>query len=266
MTRPAPTVRPPSRIANRRPSSIAIGLNQLDAHVRVVTRHNHVLALGQVHDTGDVGRPEVELRTVVVEERRVPATLILRKDVGLRLELRVRGDRTGLAADLTALNVLALGATQQQADVVARLALVEQLAEHLDAGDIVFCVAWRMPTISISSFTLTMPRSIRPVTTVPRPVIVEDVLDRHQERLVDLALGRGMYSSTAPMSSMIDSAHFSSPWSAGKAATRITGTVVAGEFVAAEQLANLHLDELDELLVVHHVALVQATTMAGTPT
>ena len=28
-----------------------------------------------------------------------------------------------------------------------------------------------MPTISISSPTFTMPRSMRPVTTVPRPVI-----------------------------------------------------------------------------------------------
>jgi len=30
----------------------------------------------------------------------------------------------------------------------------------------------RMPTISISSPTLTMPRSTRPVTTVPRPEMV----------------------------------------------------------------------------------------------
>ena len=76
---------------DREPQTLvhSAGLHQLDAHVRVVTRHNHVLALGQVHDTGDVGRPEVELRTVVVEERSVPSTLILRKDVGLRLELRV---------------------------------------------------------------------------------------------------------------------------------------------------------------------------------
>ena len=72
------------------------GLNELDAHVRVVTRHNHVLALGQVHNAGDVGRPEVELRTVVVEERSVPAALILGKDVGLCLELRVRVIEPGL--------------------------------------------------------------------------------------------------------------------------------------------------------------------------
>ena len=172
---------------------MAIGLNQLDAHVGVVARHNHVLALGQVHDTGDVGGPEVELRTVVVEERRVTATLILGKDVDLRLELGVRGDRAGLAADLTALNVLTLGATQQHADVLARLALVEQLAEHLDTGDGgLEAGPGRMPTISISSLTLTMPRSIRPVTTVPRPVMVKTSSIGIRNGLSISTLGCGM--------------------------------------------------------------------------
>ncbi len=41
----------------------------------------------------------------------------------------------GLHDDLAALDLLALDAAQQQADVVAGLRLVEQLAEHLDAGD-----------------------------------------------------------------------------------------------------------------------------------
>jgi len=59
------------------------------------------------------------------------------------------------------------------------------------------------------------------------------------------------------MSSRTDSLHFSSPCSAGAAATRMTGTVVARELVLGEQLADLKLDELEDLLVVHHVALVE---------
>src|SRR3954467_5437016 len=110
-------------------------LDQLDAHLRVVTRHHHLGAFGQVDDTCDVRRTEVELRPVVVEERRVPATLVLGQDVDLRLELGVRRDRAGLAHDLAALDVLALGAAKQQSDVVAGHTLVKQLAEHLDAGD-----------------------------------------------------------------------------------------------------------------------------------
>ena len=47
----------------------------------------------------------------------------------------MRGDRARLAQHLAALDVFTADAADQRADVVAGLALVEQLAEHLDAGD-----------------------------------------------------------------------------------------------------------------------------------
>src|ERR671916_292377 len=106
-------------------------LDQLDRHLHVVAWHDHLRALREVGDAGHVGRAEVELRSVAVEERRVTAALLFLEAVDLRLELRVRGDRARLAQDLTALDVLALDSAQQAADVVARLALVEDLAEHL---------------------------------------------------------------------------------------------------------------------------------------
>src|SRR5690606_28430209 len=59
----------------------------------------------------------------------------LRQDVGLGLELGVRLDRTRLAQNLATLDVLTANAADQRADVVAGLALVEQLAEHLNAGN-----------------------------------------------------------------------------------------------------------------------------------
>src|SRR6185369_16199865 len=70
---------------------------------------------------------------VVVEERRVTAALFLGEHVHLALELRVRGDRAGLGEHLAALDLLALGAPQQDTDVVPGLALIEQLPEHLHA-------------------------------------------------------------------------------------------------------------------------------------
>src|SRR3954471_6982180 len=109
-------------------------LDQLDRHLDVVARHDHLGPLGEVRDAGHVGGAEVELRAVAVEERRVTAALLLLQAVDLRLELRVRRDRAGLAQHLAALDLLALGASQQAADVVARATLVEDLAEHLDAG------------------------------------------------------------------------------------------------------------------------------------
>src|SRR3954463_8633074 len=110
-------------------------LDELDLHLDVVARHHHLRALGQVGDAGHVGRAEVELGPIAGEERRVAAALLLLEDVDLGLELGVRGDRARLAEHLAALDLLALDATEQAADVVARLTLVEDLAEHLDARD-----------------------------------------------------------------------------------------------------------------------------------
>ncbi len=80
-----------------------------------------------------------------------------------------------------------------------------------------------MPTISTSSFSLTMPRSTRPVTTVPRPVIVKTSSIGMRNGLSISRSGCGMYSSTAFISSMSDSDHFASPSRALSAETRTTG-------------------------------------------
>src|SRR5690606_17726052 len=109
-------------------------VDQLDRDRHVVTGHDHFLAFGQLDRAGHVGGTEVELRAVVVEERRVTATFVLGQHVDLAGEVRVRLDGAGLAQHLAALHVFALGAAQQDTDVVARLALVQQLAEHFHAG------------------------------------------------------------------------------------------------------------------------------------
>src|SRR5215216_5398646 len=58
-------------------------LDQHDVHVGVVARHDHLDTLGEVDDAGHVRGTEVELRAVVVEERRVAAALVLGQDVDL---------------------------------------------------------------------------------------------------------------------------------------------------------------------------------------
>ena len=101
--------------------------DQLHGHRDVVTRHDHLNALRQLDRARHVRRAEVELRTIALEERGVAAALFLREDVDLALEVGVRGDRARLGENLAALDVLALRAAQEDADVVAGLALVEQL-------------------------------------------------------------------------------------------------------------------------------------------
>src|SRR5262245_54312743 len=61
--------------------------DQLDRHRHIVARHHHLGALGQRHNPGHIRRPEVELRPVVGEERRVPNPLLLGQNIGLSPEL-----------------------------------------------------------------------------------------------------------------------------------------------------------------------------------
>src|SRR4029077_6346435 len=106
-----------------------------DAHLDVVAGHDHLRPVGQADRARDVGRPEVELGPVAVVEGGMAATLLLGQDVDLGLELGVGLDAARLGQDLAALDLVALDAPQEAADVVAGPALVEELLEHLDAGD-----------------------------------------------------------------------------------------------------------------------------------
>ena len=70
--------------------------DQLDLHVDVIARHAHLNAFGQGDDAGNVSGSEVELRTIVVEERGVTAAFVLGQNVDLANELGVRMDGAGL--------------------------------------------------------------------------------------------------------------------------------------------------------------------------
>ena len=150
---------------------MAIGWMRSPVDGDVVTRHSHLGALGQLDRTGNVGGTEVELRTIAIEERGVTATLLLGQNVDLAGELGVRGNRTGLAENLTALDVLALDAAEQQTDVVASLAEVHGLTEHLDTGNDGVLGILDADDLD-GSLSLSSPRSTRPVATVPRPEMV----------------------------------------------------------------------------------------------
>src|SRR6266496_5556876 len=246
-------------LSNREPEAFLHGdrLDQLDLHVGGVARHDHLGALGKGDDTSDVRGPEVELRAVVVEERRVPPALVLGQDVDRRLELGMRGRRAGLDDDLAALDLFALDAAQQQANVLAGLALVEQLAEHLDARDRGGLLR-RVDADDVDRLVHLQHATLDAsgddgAATGDR----EDVLDRHEERLLRLTYrlrdrvldGRHQLEHLlAPLRVALErlerrDAHDRS--------------VVTGELVLGQQLADLQLDQLEDLLVVDHVGLVQ---------
>src|SRR5690625_5029386 len=232
-------------------------LDEADGHLGVVTGHDHLGALGQLDDTGDVRGAEVELRTVVRVERVVTPALVLVEDVDLGLELGVRGDGARLHDDLAALDLLALGAAEQEPDVLAGLGGVEELAEHLDAGD----RGLDRLVLDADDLDLVVDVQGAALDTAGHDGAAagdrEDVLDRHEERLVDVALRGGDV--------LVDGVH---ELLDGLDPLRVTleglergdahdGGVVTGEVLAGEQVADLDLDELEDLLVVDHVGLVQ---------
>src|SRR6266404_6027044 len=106
--------------------------NQLHLDGDIIARHHHFDAFRQFHRSSNVSGPEIKLRPVIREKRRVTATFLLAQHVNLRLEFLVRRDRARFGNNLTALDVFLLHASEQHTDVVAGARFIEKFAEHFD--------------------------------------------------------------------------------------------------------------------------------------
>src|SRR5579872_3204066 len=99
-----------------------------------ITRHHHLSTSRQRNFTGNVRSTEIELGTILVEERRVTATLFLAQNVNFALELGVRSDGTGFAKDHTTTDLGLFNTTEQQTGIVTGFTLIQQLTEHFNTG------------------------------------------------------------------------------------------------------------------------------------
>src|ERR1700737_164195 len=102
----------------------------------------------------------------------------------------MRRDRSRTRQHLSTFDFFALDAAQQYADIVARLAFIEDFAEHLDARhdrlrrvaeahDLDFLADLDLAALDAPGYHSSAPRDR------------ENVFDRHQERLVGFAPGLG---------------------------------------------------------------------------
>ena len=263
-TTPAPTVRPALADGEAQALVHRDRRNQVDLHRHVVARHHHLRPVRQLDRPRNVRRPEIELRTVVREKRRVTPALVLRQDVRLRLETRVRRDRARLRQHLAALHLVALRPTKQNAHVVARLALIQQLPEHLDArahrlrrladADDAHVVA------NLHNAALDPPRHNRPAARNR-----EHVLDRHQERLVLRALGlrHVVVNRRHQLKNRLTARRSVATLQRRKRRATDHRNVVPRELVRRQQLPNLKLHQVQKLLVVNHVHLVHVDDQRG---
>src|SRR6056297_1238302 len=232
--------------------------DQLHLHLHVVARHHHLGTLRQLHRARHVRRAEVELRPVTLEERRVTTALLLRQDVHLGLELRVRRDRTRLRQHLAALHLVTLRAPEQHPHVVARLTLVQQLPEHLHARAgglrrILDTHDLHLVT-HLDDAPLDTARDHRAATrnrehilhrhqkiTVNRPLRLRNVVVHRINELVDRRYADVRLVTLERL----------------QRRARHDRRVVTRKLVGRQKIANLHLHQLEQLLVVNHVRLVQ---------
>ena len=192
----------------------------------------------------------------------MPAALFLRQHIHFRLELRVRLDRSGLRQHHAPLDLILLNAPEQQPDVVPRLAIVQQLAEHLDARHHRLLVGAEPHHLDLfADLDLAAIDAARGDRAAARDR--KDVFDRHQERLVDLALrhrnrlverGEQFLDFSCPLLVALDGFQRRSP---------NHRHVIARELILREQLAHLELDQVQQLRVIDEVALVQEDHNGG---
>jgi hypothetical protein len=146
------------------------------------------------------------------------------------------------------------------AHVVAGLTLVEQLLEHLDTGH--DDLAGRLDADHLDLVADLDDAALDAPGGDGAPALdAEHVLDRHQERLVDRPLG-GRDVGVDGIHQGLDRGVRGIGRIVGRLerlqrAAADDRDVVARELVLAEQLADLELDEVQQLLVVDHVDLVQ---------
>ena len=196
------------------------------------------------------------------------AALVLGQNVHLTNELGVGVNGTGLGQNLAALDLGLRNTAQQGTDVVAGLSEVEQLVEHLDTGngglallvgqtnDLDLLVQVQDTTLHTASSNSTTAGD------------GEDVLDGHQEGHVLLAVGGGDPSINS-VHQLLDAGILGGVGIGGlgnqsvQSAAADDGGVIAGEAIEVEQLADFHLDQLQQLLIVDLVALVQEDQHGG---
>mmetsp|Transcript_51778 Transcript_51778/g.118394 ORF Transcript_51778/g.118394 Transcript_51778/m.118394 type:complete len:445 (+) Transcript_51778:224-1558(+) len=248
----------------------------LDRDVVAGHRHLHRIPLGARHGhhlPSDVASAEVEDGHVAGHDRVAAAPLVLagQVDVGLELGVRLGGARG--ADDLPAGDVVARHAAAQHADGVARRALGEVGVEHPDpSNDGLLCLL--APAQDLDLVALLHDALLHAAgghRAAARDG--EHVLDGQQEGLVGLALGEvdvlvhrvhELQDLVAPL-----------VVAALGVGVRLHGLerlqrgalderhVIAREAVLAQHLTGLQLDELQQLLVIHHVHLVHEADELG---
>ena len=232
---------------------------QLDDHLDVITRHDHLNSLWKLDLSGHVSGPEVELRLVSFEEWRVPSSLVFREDIDLSFEFRVRSDGSWLRKNLSSLYIRPFDTSQEQTCVVSGLTLLKLLVEHLDSGD------GRLPRILDSddfNFVSDLDDSLFDLSSNDGSSSFdgEDVFDWHEEWLIESPF-RNWYEFLDLFEELEDRLRSEFLFEirrilkSDQSGSSDDRSIVSREVVLGEELPGLHLDEILHVSI-RHVAFV----------
>ena len=168
------------------------------------------------------------------------------------------------ATHLTTLDVFALGATEQSSNVISGHTVIKKLLEHFNSSAGSFQIhvhANDLQIITDIDTSLLHSTSNDGSTTSDR----EDILNGHEEGLVQITSGLGdiLVNGSHELEDGIAAELLVSSLRGGQGRATDDGRVIAIEVIEIEQLADLHLDQLQKLFVIDHVALVQENNKIG---
>ena len=182
--------------------------------------------------------------------------LILGQHIDLGVCLHVRLYRAGLGQDLPALNIFSINPSEQAAHGVAGYCFIKQLVEHFHAGDNGLS---RLGEAHHLYFVLNLddPPLNTPGHHGATTLDVEYVFNRHQEGLI-LGPIRLWDVLVHSLHQVQDALHcFRIVLQRLQRGHPDDGDVVPWEVVLRQELADLHLHQLQQLRVIHCVTLVQ---------
>ena len=229
--------------------------DELNVDFYVIARHNHFLVSRESDLTGNIQCTDEELRTVVVVERSVTATLFFLKYIDLSYELGVRSDGLRSGNNLTSLNFLLINTTEEKTYVITSLTLREEFTEHLNAGNYrgtrLIAETYELNGIVYVDGTSLDTTGNNGTTTGDR----EDILDRHKEGLINKTYREGnvLINCVHELHNLV----FPNLLTVECTKCRTTDDrAVLVEVVECEEVTDLHLYEVKHFLIVNKVNLV----------
>ena len=186
----------------------------------------------------------------------MPAAFLLAQHIHLRLGPAVGLHGTRRYQHLPPLHLVPVHPPQQNAHRIARFRSPQQLVEHLQPR------RHRLADIPGADDLHLLPHIQLPPLHAPGhhrppPLDAEHILNRHQERLVGHPLRLRNVLVHRPHQLAHAGHILGVPFQRLQPAHPHDRRIVAGKIVSAEQLAHLQLHQLQQLLIVHHIHLVQ---------